>query len=352
MGTPALRSAFIISIIAITGCDAPDRISDSGLEVMAARASSGPSYSPQEIGFLEGHDGSAVNDVNDAGYIVGWSYPSAGGPTAARAFIRTGSTMSVLGTGNAMAVSNGSPVYVAGQDWSTGDTRIARWTFDPTTGAVTEEIVEELGVVADINNAGTMIGTTGGVATLVSLDGVVSTVPPSSGFESSTGKGVNNAGHAGVTFRAEFSRAQLLVDGTLIELPPAGGHTMSFAGKVSDPVGGFVYVSGVSASNVDTDYHLTRWKVDVANKIVVNAEVRREVSEGSGVSSDGTIPAMIEGKSSPTAAAWTLSSTIALKPTKGGSAPQTAGISPNGRYIVGSGIYKLRSRALLWTRTP
>ena len=347
MGTPALRSAFIISIIAITGCDAPDRISDSGLEVMAARASSGPSYSPQEIGFLEGHDGSAVN-----GYIVGWSYPSAGGPTAARAFIRTGSTMSVLGTGNAMAVSNGSPVYVAGQDWSTGDTRIARWTFDPTTGAVTEEIVEELGVVADINNAGTMIGTTGGVATLVSLDGVVSTVPPSSGFESSTGKGVNNAGHAGVTFRAEFSRAQLLVDGTLIELPPAGGHTMSFAGKVSDPVGGFVYVSGVSASNVDTDYHLTRWKVDVANKIVVNAEVRREVSEGSGVSSDGTIPAMIEGKSSPTAAAWTLSSTIALKPTKGGSAPQTAGISPNGRYIVGSGIYKLRSRALLWTRTP
>jgi uncharacterized membrane protein len=359
MGTRALRSAFILSIIALAGCDAPASVSDPGLEIAAARAVSGPSYSAQEVGFLPGHSRSSAMDVNDLGYTVGISYPASGGPSTARAFIKTGSTMSVLGTGLALAVSDGSPVYVAGREFSGPNDRVARWTFDPVTRGVTEEIIEELANVSDINSGGTIIGTTvpwgmtNGVATIVPLSGSAWTIPATSGYTGSTARGINDAGHVSVTFHGTPSRAHLLVDGTLIELPPADGHTMSFGGEVSEPAGGFVYASGVSAANVENDYHLARWKVDLANKVVVSVEARREVSEGRGVANDGTVPGMIESRGSSSAVAWTLSGTIALKPTKGGGSTFTENISANGRYIAGSAIYKGgQERGLIWTRSP
>jgi uncharacterized membrane protein len=349
----------VITIASASACTQTESITDPGLQISAARPVSGPGYVAQEVGFLPGHVRSAAYGVNDLGYVVGESLPPASAdPWHPHAFILAGNAMTALSErGRAVAVSGGSPVYVAGVDF-TGGNNPARWTFDPVTGNVSEEIVGAGGEGVDINDAGLMIGITAprteaSRATLWPVGQSPVTISPTGGYTRSTGRGINNAGYAAVTFSGGGNPARgfLVIDGgSPIELPPAAGHTMSFAGDVSEPVDGLVYVSGISAADTLDDYHLARWTVDVANRVVTSVVARKEVSEGRGASDEGVVPGQIEGKSSSSAIAWTLTGTIALKPTKGGSAAQANDISANGQYIAGSAIYKLARRGLLWTR--
>lgn len=359
MRTSLRRLAFsLIAITSASGCTRTESITDPGLQISAARPVSGPGYTAQEVGVLPGHVRSDAFGVNDLGYVVGQSLPPASAdPWSPHAFILAGNTMTELSErGRAVAVSGGSPVYIGGVDFTGGNNPV-RWTFDPATGNVSEEIVGAGGEVEDINDAGLMIGTTASGtearrATLWPVGGSPVTIDPTGGYTRSTGRGINNVGYVTVTFGGGDNPARgfLVIDGAFIELTPAAGHTMSFAGDVSEPVDGIVYVSGISAADTLDDYHLARWTVDVSNR-VVSVVARKEVSEGRGASDGGVIPGQIEGKSSSSAIAWTLTGTIALKPTKGGSAAEANGISANGQYIVGSAIYKLASRGLLWTRS-
>ena len=361
MRTSLRRLAFtVIAITSASACTQTESITDPGLQISAARPVSGPSYTAQEIGFLAGDISSIPTGVNDLGYVVGVSFPPAdANPWNQHAFLRAGNSMVALSmSGSANAISGGSPIYVAGVVHGFSEAP-ARWTYTPSTGTVAEEIVGADGEGIDINDAGLMIGTTeprteARRATLWPVGGSPVTIAPTGGYTRSRGRGINNAGYAAVTFSGGGipARGFLLIDGDLVELTPAAGHTMSFAGDVSEPVDGFVYVSGISAADTVNDYHLARWTIDVANRAVTSVEARKEVSEGRGASNDGVIPGQIEGKSSSSAIAWTLTGTIALKPTKGGSAAEAYGISASGQYIVGSAVYRLASRGLLWTRSP
>lgn len=341
-------------ILVISAC-APDDIVQSSADDIRpseARNVSGPTYTAIEIAPLSGDVQTVANGVNDLGYVVGNSYPpNSQQPWYPHAFIRTGSGMTTLSaTGTALAVAGATTVYVAGQDFSGASDRPVRWTFDPANGSSSQEIVDVAGTPRDINSAGTIIGTTGNNATLWPLGGSPVSIPPASGYDRATGRGINDAGYMTVTFHGSSSRGYALIDGISIELPPASGHTMTFAGDISEPVNGIVYVSGVSAANVETDYHLARWKIDLATHSVLSTEAISQVSEGRGVSNGGTAPGQIEGRQTASTIAWTLNGTVALKPTKGGSNPNANGISANGRYIVGDAFYKgFSTRGLLWS---
>lgn len=353
--TPRRSALTVVAIMSVWACTETESIIDPGVELSTARAVSGPGYTAQEVGYLPGDVQSAASGVNDLGYVVGVSYPpSSANPSDPHAFLRAGNRMIALSMkGMAKAVSGGSPIYVAGEVFLGTNTPV-RWTYDPATGSVSEEIVAPYGVVADINDQGLIIGSKDSRATLWPVSGAPITIEPIAGFTRSSGRGVNNAGHASVTFHGDFPRGFLVIDDNPIELPPAAGHTMTFSGEVSEPADGFVYVSGISAANVETDYHLARWKVDIASATVVGVEARSEVSEGRGVSDGGTVPGQIETSNGTSSAiAWTLTGTIPLKPTKGGSLASADDISANGRYIVGNAAYRgFSSRGLLWTRNP
>src|SRR5687768_5345916 len=318
-----------------------------GLEVRTARPSAS-AWVAQEIGVPTGDGSSEPLGVNDFGHVVGRSFP-ASGPAAFHAFLQVGSTMTVLSdSGSAMAISSGSPIYITGSDYSPGYDDIARWAYDPSTGTTTQAFLGAGGAGRDINDAGTIVGTSGTRAVVWPLGADPTFIDAPAGFTHAQGRGINNAGHLSLTFQGVTPRGFLKIGSTMIELIPGPGHTMSFSGDVSEPVNGIVYVAGISAGNVETDYHLARWKVDVGAGTVVSVEVRGEVGEGGGVSNAGAVAGQKEGKQSSTAFVWSLTTTTSLKATKGGTNTEAVDMSANGRYVIGTATYSLRRRGLLW----
>ena len=345
------RFVAVATLMLATAC-APETVVEPAtpdLSIRAAKPTS-PGYVAQKIAPYPGDAAVTPKGVNDLGHVVGISYPAAPvGPIGAHAFIRIGSTMHLLSTGaSASAVSSGSPVYVAGDDYTSGENRITRWTFNPSTLSTSQETLDLPAVARDINDGGAIVGTSFPQAVVWPLGGDPELISAPAGFDRATGRGINNAGHVSVTFHGTASRGFLRVGTTMIELPPATGHTMSFSGDVSEPVNGIVYVTGVSASNVETGYHLARWKVDITTGTVLSVEARREISEGGGVSDAGWVAGQNEGTKA-SAFVWTLNGTLALKPTKGGQDAQADDMSANGRYVVGDARYGVSIGALLWT---
>ena len=341
----------LITVTVTLACTQADSVTDPQFEVSAARPVGGPVYVAQEVGFLPGDVQSEALGVNDLGYVVGTSYPASSvTPWNPHAFLRAGNTMIPLSmSGSARAVSNGTLIYIGGDVYST-TTQPARWTYDPSTGSVTEQIVGSSGSVEDINDLGTMIGNSAGDVTLWFLDGLMLTFPPVSGFTSCRGKGINNDGDYTMSCSGNSTRGIVSVGNQLFELPPAPGHSLTFAGEISDRLFNHIYVSGVSAGNVDNDYHLARWEIDLSTGTIRSVEALSQVSEGRGVTTFGVVPGQTENKGKSSGIAWTLDGTIDLKPTKGGSLVTAQDISGSAEFIVGSAAYKgFTSRALLWT---
>ncbi len=238
MRTSSRFAVAIIASLSIMACTQSESITEPGLQIAAARPVSGPVYVAQEVGFLPGDVRSTAYGVNDLGYVVGMSLPpNSANPWHPRAFLRAGSNMVELSArGFGKAVSGGSIVYVAGESFLEENIP-TRWTYDPATGSVTEEILATSGRVSDVNDAGTVIGASAGRVTLWEVGGNTISIPPVSGFTSCRGKGINNAGHYTMSCSGNSMTAFLIANGNTIELIPAPGHTMSFAGAVSERIG-------------------------------------------------------------------------------------------------------------------
>jgi hypothetical protein len=353
---PRFRLLVLASILA--GCAAPDSIVESKntpatLEISAARPTS-TRYVAEEVGALPGDVHAFANGVNDLGYVVGISEPQPTGSFVPyHAFLKTGSTMTMISNaGRAEAVSNTYPLYIVGADTHTGTDLPARWTIATAGASPTVEVFgTSFGDAVDVNDAGVAIGTAQQRARVWAVDGSEEVIEPTGAYDRTSGRGINNSGHICVGFYDEEGddRAFLRVDGTWIELPPSGSYPSSYASDLSNPVNGIVYVSGVSADGVtNTDYHLTRWTVNVTTKQLINTERKKEISEGHGVSDAGALGGQAEKNSTSSGFLWTLTDAIGLKPTRGGSSPQITDVSPNGLYITGNAAYGLQFRGVLW----
>lgn len=354
-----LASAAILA--AACGTERPTDV--TGIDPSAARGGgSAPAYTSTDVGALLGNYSSRANAVNDAGDVAA-STSCCNAGTGGFAIV-AGAVTPLPGTrGNALAISNGSPLYVAG---SAGETsQPVRWSISGGTPSQPTNLAllagEVVGAALGVNDAGDAVGRAGNSAAMWSAAGARTTVPapPNQGFVRGEGRDINNAGHAVFVFfipSAEFeggrARGYLrLASGGLVELAPLPGDITSYVNGLSEVANNALYVAGSTRTSADV-MRAVRWKVDVTTGQILSAEVRSERSHALAVSNAGGAAGFVEGppnslKSS--AFLWRGSSLLALDPPTGGKDARAWAESPSGKFVAGDAVLGTSRRAVRWT---
>ena len=353
--------ALVLAACAIA-CSAPDSISSpkglTELQLDAARPTS-PGYTVVELATFPNDVESFAVDVNDAGAVVGYGVGSSGGgPTLARGFVRTETSLIPLSDATiwsrGLAIGNSSPLYVAGDYAYDGNSHPALWTVDPGTG--TASVVWQsngFGYANGVNDAGASVGVSGSDAVMWDAAGNATVIAPpvANTFTSGLGRDINNTGQGVFNFSGtSYDRTYLRTsDGTtMIELPPLSGDLSTYGRRVSEVSGTTVYVAGTSFLN-DRSFHAMRWTIDLSSNTIVSPESRSETSSSSDVSTGGSVSGSLQGRQHNTPFLWRLTGLLTLNPPKGGGSADASGISDNGTYLVGQASFRLHRRAVLWT---
>ena len=349
----------VLALIFALACqsDAPSSITAADPQLASAR-NVVPSYTSTNLGALPGDNSSRANGVNDAGEVAGYSCCSPG----SHAFVRIGSALTALpgDNANALAISNGTPRYVAG--WAGAPSQPVRWTI--TAGAASQPAYLQLGeatygAARGVNDAGQTVGSAGDQAAMWDADGLLTIVPTPTGFTRGEGRGINSAGHAVFVFsRPDPSWPDgiavgylRLATGEMIQLGPVGGNGISYANALT-PVtaGNTVLIAGSSYASPSTS-RAVRWTVDLGQQAIVRTELRSETSHAVGISDAGAATGFIEGPTNSlksNAFRWDGSQLLSLNPPKSGKEGKGWAISPNGQYVAGEAYVQPSRVAILW----
>jgi hypothetical protein len=352
--------ALVLAACAIA-CSAPESVSSpKGLtefQLEAARPTS-PGYTVVELATFPNDVESFAVDVNDAGSVVGYGVGNSSGPTLARGFVRTETSLIPLSDATiwsrGLAIGNSSPLYVAGDYAYDGNSHPALWTVDPGTGAASVVWQSNgFGYANGVNDAGASVGVSGSDAVMWDAAGNATVIPPpgTNTFTSGLGRDINNTGEGVFNFSGpSYDRTYLRTsDGTMIELPPLSGDLSTYGRRVSEVSGTTVYVAGTSFLN-DRSFHAMRWTINLSTNTIVNTEFRSETSSSSDVSTGGSESGSLQGRQNDTPFLWRLTTgLLTLNPPKGGGSADASGISDNGSYLVGQASFRLHRRAVLWT---
>lgn len=323
--------------------------------IAAAKGGNGsgsPVYTVADLGALLGDYSSLAEAVNDAGDVVGRTCCGAGSGAFA---IVAGAVTALADDGFAFAMSNGTPLHVAGV---VGPLPV-RWGI--ANGVAGQSIALQLGgatygAARGVNDPGSTVGSAGTSPAIWAVDGSLVLVPLAAGFLRGEGRDINNAGHAVLVFntpepaglgaRAYFRRA----DGALLALPPLPGDVGTYANGLSEVVGDAVYVAGTSVTSLDVSRGV-RWTINLTTGTITDTRVRPEDSHGLGVSDAGATAGFIEGglhTLASNAFLWRGSELLTLKPPKGGKSGKAWAISPSGAYVAGEAIVGSRPHAMRW----
>ncbi|MDP9177222.1 MAG: hypothetical protein M3O61_06035 [Gemmatimonadota bacterium] len=325
---------------------------------LAYARNSDPGYTSASLGVLPGDNSSRANGVNDAGEVVGYSCCS----PLHRAFVTLGGVLTALAgtSGNALAISNGTPRYVVG--WA-GDTSSAvKWTI--TGGAPSQPTYLGDGsaifsAARGVNDVGQAVGNAGNSAAMWDAGGNLTLVSAPQGFVDGEGRDINNAGHAVFVFsRPEGGWPNgiaigylRLASGAPVPLPPLGGDVTSYANSLTSVMtNDLVQVAGSSYATPSSS-RAVRWTVDVGTGQIVRAEVRSETSHAVAISDGGAAAGFLEGSTNSlrtTAFRWQGSTLLSLNPPKNAKDGKAWAISPNGLLVAGEAIVQLSRRAILW----
>ena len=357
------RHLGIVLVACAIACSAPDSVNSpkavADVQLDAARPTN-PGYTVVELATFPNDVESFAVDVNDAGAVVGYGVGNSTGPTLARGFVRTETSLIPLSEATiwsrGLAISNSSsPFYVAGDYASDGNSHAALWTVtvDPA-GAGTATVLwssSGFGFANGVNDAGTSVGVSGLHAVMWDVAGAATVIglPVANTFTSGLGRDINNTGQGVFNFSGpSYDRTYLrTADGTMIELPPLSGDVSTYGRRVSEVSGTTVYVAGTSFLN-DKSFHAMRWTIDLNTNIVI-AESRPETSSSSDVSTGGSVSGSLQGRQKDTPFLWRLTGLLTLNPPKGGGSADASGISDNGMYLVGQASLRQHRRAVLWT---
>jgi uncharacterized membrane protein len=322
-----------------------------------ALAKGGPSaaaaYTVLDIGALLPGNPSEARSVNDAGDVVGF-YVS-GGPSYPFAVVAGVPVTLGGGTGWAVGISNGDPVYVAGHV-GLGDFNVpARWSLaDPTQPTYLPlEAGETFGFAKGVNDAGVAVGSVNSNAAMWLADGTRIPIATPAGFTRGEGRGIDDAGLAVFQFSAPGSeRGYLrLASGALIQMPPVGTDAFSYINDVSEVVNGLVYVAGSTNSGAQVS-RAVRWTVDAATGAIVATSVLATTgSHGLGVSDAGGIAGFFdtEGARRIEPFLWRGTNVLKLAPPKGTRDARAWAFSRSGQHVAG--YVHSAGQALRWTIT-
>jgi hypothetical protein len=353
--------ALVLGACAIA-CSAPDSVNSpkalTELQFDAARPGN-PGYTVVELATFPNDVESFAVDVNDAGAVVGYGIGSSSGPTLARGFVRTETSLiplsdaSIWSRGLAIGNSSSGPLYVAGDYAYDGNSHPALWTVDPSSGTATVlSLSSGFGYANGVNDAGTSVGVAGSDAVMwdAAANATVISAPVANTFTSGLGRDINNTGQGVFNFSGpSYTRTYLrTADGTMIELPPLPGDVSTYGRRVSEVSGNTVYVAGTSFLN-DNSFHAMRWTIDLTTNTIVNTESRSETSSSADVSTGGSISGSLTGRQKSTPFLWRLTGLLTLNPPKGGGSADASGISDNSTYLVGQAFFRLHRHAVLWT---
>src|SRR5688500_18542542 len=109
----ALRVSMALLAVIIGACATESPTEATSPDQVFTRGGAGPApYTSVDIGALLGNYSSKANGVNDAGDVAGSKCCGSG----SGAFARVGGAVTTLGSegSDALAISNGTPVYVVG----------------------------------------------------------------------------------------------------------------------------------------------------------------------------------------------------------------------------------------------
>jgi hypothetical protein len=361
----SIRDLALVLAACAIACSAPDSVNSPKalpeLQLDAARPTN-PGYTVVELATFPGDVESFAVDVNDAGAIVGYGVGNSTGPTLARGFVRTETSLiplseaTIWSRGLAISNSSSSPLYVAGDYASDGNSHAALWTVTvDLAGAGTASVLwssSGFGYANGVNDAGTSVGVSGSDAVMWDVAGTATVIAPpgTNTFNSGLGRDINNTGQGVFNFSGpSYDRTYLrTATGTMIELPPLSGDVSTYGRRVSEVSGTTVYVAGTSFLNAKS-FHAMRWTIDLNTNSIVNTESRSETSSSSDVSTGGSVSGSLEGRQRNTPFLWRLTGLLTLNPPKGGGSADASGISDNGTYLVGQAFFRLRRHAVLWT---
>jgi len=356
------RHLGIVLVACAIACSAPDSVNSpkalTELQLDAARPTN-PGYTVVELATFAGDIESFAVDVNDAGAVVGYGVGSSTGPTLARGFVRTETSLiplseaSIWSRGLAIGNSSSGPLYVAGDYAYDGNSHPALWTVDPSSGTATVLWSSSgFGFANGVNDAGTSVGVAGSDAVMWDVAGAATVIAPpgTNTFTTGLGRDINNTGQGVFNFSGpSYDRTYLrTADGTMIELPPLPGDVSTYGRRVSEVSGTTVYVAGTSFLN-DKSFHAMRWTIDLNTNTILTTENRSETSSSSDVSTGGSVSGSLQGRQNNTPFLWRLTGLLTLNPPKGGGSADASGISDNGTYLVGQASFRQHRRAVLWT---
>ena len=357
----SIRNLALVLAACAIACSAPDSVNSpkalADVQLEAARPTN-PGYTVVELATFPGDLESFAVDVNDAGAVVGYGVGNSTGPTLARGFVRTATSLIPLSEATmwsrGLAISNSSPLYVAGDYAYDANSHPALWTVDAGTGAASVVWQSNgFGYANGVNDEGASVGVSGFDAVMWDAVGNATVIAPpgTNTFTSGLGRDINNTGEGVFNFSGpSYDRTYLRTrDGAMmIELPPLPGDVSTYGRRVSEVSGTTVYVAGTSFLN-DKSFHAMRWTIDLNTNSIVNAESRPETSSSSDVSTGGSMSGSLTGRQHNTPFLWRLTGLLTLNPPKGGGTADASGISDNGTYLVGQASFRLRRRAVLWT---
>ena len=351
-------SAALALVASMAGACTAD-IPSAAVPTDAALAKGGPSaaaaYTVLDVGALLPGSPSQARGVNDAGDVVG--FYASGSTSYPYAFVSGSPVALGGGTGWAVGISNGDPVYVAGHVGLGAFNVPARWSLaDPTQPTYLALAAgETFGFANGVNDAGDAVGSVNSKAAMWLADGTRIPITAPAGFGNGEGRGIDNAGLAVFQFFGSPSgtadRGYLrLASGALIQMPPVGSDVLSFVNDLSEVTSnGLVYVAGSTNSGARVS-RAVRWTVDVATGAIVATSVLEKTgSHGLGVSDVGGIAGFFdtEGAARIESFLWRGTTVLKLGPPKGTRDAFVWAFSRSGQYVAG--YVHSAGRALRWT---
>jgi hypothetical protein len=337
--------------------------------VHAAPPSQG--YVVQGIGPLPGDTESNASGVNDSGSVVGRSFgPDVGErafywdrPTAALYQL---TTSGATGAAYAIAGGSGGVAYAVGYESSATGNRAVIWIAPPTSSPVVLDGAASQAF--GVNDNGVAVGIASGLPAIWSPDGnngyVRTNISLLPGHVAGLAEDIDNDGIVvGIGFTATVQSGFIrLLNGSVIELPPAAGDIQSRAAAVSDIVTisdrHLVYVAG-RTENATSLSRGVRWTVDVDTGAVVDQTVL-SLQFAEGVNGAGDLAGASvsqQGQSfrqRQSASLWRNGVFITLEPPSGGGNTAAFGMARSATsptYVVGTTITRksgIRAQALVW----
>lgn len=347
----ATRIALVVIIAGACATDLP--MGAASVDPVFARAAA---YTSLDIGAQLGNYSSDAKGVNDAGDVAGSRCCGSGSGAFARV---AGTVTSLGGEGSAaLAISNGTPLYVAG--YAGSPSQPVRWSVGQSVEATYLPLLadETFGAARGVNDLADAVGNAGIRAAIWSGAGVRTSVPTPDGYVRGEGRGINNAGHAVFVFFAAGSEGGVargylrLASGDLIELPPESGDVTTYANDISEVVDGAVYVAGTSRTSPYA-FRSVRWTVDVTTGQILTTAVRAEMSHGLAVSNVGAVAGFLETNAMHTprfdAYLWRGTQLLKLNPPGGGKNGRAWAASQSGQFVAGEAVFGVSRHAVLWT---